>query len=116
MAKDDYYVIVAKILVFLYRRLKGQIETKPEDYIIAGTEEFPISDDYLKFVLESMTDHQMIKGVKVRRTWNGDDIMVSNLNRIQITQEGIDYLQENTTIRKIVKMIPGAAAIAELFI
>ena len=32
MARDDYYVIVGKILVYLYARMKGKNKTTPEEY------------------------------------------------------------------------------------
>lgn len=35
MAKDDYYVIAGKILVYLYAKLKGKNDQKPEEYLHA---------------------------------------------------------------------------------
>lgn len=116
MAKNDYYVLVAKILVFLYRKLKGQISTKAEDYIIPMSKDFPVQEDYLNFVLMEMNRHEMIQGIKTTRAWGGDEIIISDLNHIMITQEGIDYLRENSAIRKALEQVPGAAAIAQLFL
>ena len=41
MAKDEYYVIVAKILVYLYAKLKGKNKTPAVEYIHAMSNDFP---------------------------------------------------------------------------
>ena len=116
MAKDDYPVLVAKILVFLYRKLKGKTNEKATDYIIPNTKDFPISEQYLSWVLKEMADKGLIRGFTSTRVWGGEDIMISGLNDIEITADGIEYLSSNSTIKKIIGMIPQAASIAELFI
>ena len=35
MAKDDYYILAGKILVYLYARLKGKNDQKPKEYLHA---------------------------------------------------------------------------------
>lgn len=45
MVKDDYYTIVAKILVYLYKKYKQKdIE---QDYITPMTKDFPIKEEQL---------------------------------------------------------------------
>lgn len=115
MAKDDYPVLAARILVFLYRRLKGKTDEKAEDYIMANTKDFPISDQYLSWVLKEMAGKGLIRGFTSTRVWGGEDIRTSSLSSIEITADGIEYLSSNSTIKKIIGMIPQAASIAELF-
>lgn len=116
MAKDDYPVLVAKILVFLYRKLKEKTDIKAEDYIMANTKDFPISEQYLSWVLKEMSEKGLIRGFSSTRVWGGEDIRISSLNDIEITADGIEYLSSNGTIKKVIGMIPQAASIAELFI
>ena len=35
MAKDDYYILVGKVLAYLYARLKGKNDQKPKEYLHA---------------------------------------------------------------------------------
>lgn len=113
MAKDDYFVIVAKILVYLYARLKGKNEIPPEEYIHPMSKEFPISEEYLDTVLDEMYGHGYIR-LKTIQSW-GEDVVFRDMDGIRITQEGIEYLRDNSTMRKAVDMIPMAASIYELF-
>ena len=57
MAKDDYYTIVAKILVFLYKKLQGKEKGSVKEYIIPMTKDFPISEEYFQYVIAN-TMHQ----------------------------------------------------------
>lgn len=113
MAKDDYYVIVAKILVYLYARIKGKNKISSTEYLHPLSEDFPIYEEYFNYVLDEMLAHGYIR-MNVIRAW-GAGVVMRDIDGIQITQEGIDFLRENSTIRKIVDTIPMAASIYELF-
>lgn len=116
MARDDYYTLVAQVLVFLYRKLKGKTTERVEDFIASETEAFPISEEYLLYVLDEMEKHKMIQGLIIIRQWGGVPVRIAGLENLRITPEGIDYLRENSTIRKVLNTIPGAASIAQLFV
>lgn len=113
MAKDDYYVIAGKILVYLYARLKGKQNIPPEQFLHGMSKEFPVSEEYFDFVLDEIHDHGYIK-MQTVKDWGGETVL-RDIDSIRITQEGIDFLSENSKIRKVLKMIPMAASIAELF-
>ena len=113
MAKDDYYVIAAKIMVYLYSRLKGKTDKKPAEYLHPMSEDFPISEEYFEFVVSELERHGYIT-VPIVREWGGKIIRI-DYSSVQITQEGIDFLLENSKIRKALKLVPAAAAIVELF-
>lgn len=115
MAKDDYYTIVAKILVYLYKRLKKLDKTLPVDYIAPYTDDFPIDDDYMKYVISTMLDKGFISRVSIIKDMAGKPIMM-DISDIQITPDGIDYLKDNNTIRKIAEVLKEAASIKSLFI
>lgn len=113
MSRDDYYVIVTRILVYLYARLKGKTQEKPETYLVPMTEDFPISETYFYFVLREMKEHHYIR-LNILESINGEPI-IGDMKRVQITQEGIDFLQDNSKARKVLDMIPMASSIIGLF-
>ena len=114
MARDDYYVLVGRILVFLYKRLKGKDKTNPTEYIAPLTDDFPVERDYLEYVIEQMLKQNLIENVNITRAWGGDIVLI-DISKIRITPDGIDFLQENSKIRKVLNLIPQAKAIWELF-
>jgi hypothetical protein len=114
MAKDNYYTIAAKILIYLYARIKGKEKRRPEEYLVANTNEFPVTEEYFEFVLDEMQRHGYIR-LQIQRAWGGS-IVNMDIPDIQITQEGIDFLSENSKIRKAIEAIPAAAAVMEIFI
>lgn len=114
MAKDDYYVIACKILIYLYRRLKKKVKITPEEYLIPLTKDFPIDEEYFLYVLEKMQEKSYIENVLFKRAWGGDIIAV-DIDKIRITPDGIDYLRNDSTMSKLAKIIPEAASIFSLF-
>lgn len=114
MSKNDYYVMAAKVLVFLYKRLKKETE-EGLDYLTPYTKHFPVDKEYFDYLLENLYSHGYITGVRVTKIWGGDPI-VTITDRIRITPEGIDYLQENSKIRKILELLPEAAGLVASFL
>lgn len=114
MAKDDYYVIVGRILVYLYQRLKKKTD-KGIEYLQPNTKDFPIDEEYFNYVIEHMVKQGLIEGVKVTRAWGGDVVSTLVTESTRITPAGIDYLQDNSKIRKAISLIPQAASIMSLF-
>ena len=76
MGKDDYYVIVAKILIFLYKKLKGKAETTIGEYIVPMTKDFPIDEDYLQYVIVKLFERGYVENVLITRAWGGEVISV----------------------------------------
>lgn len=111
MGKTDYYTIVAKILVYLYKKYKCM--DVPENYISAPTKDFPIPEAQLEKTIIMMLDQGFING-SVLKAWGGDIVSI-NYSSFEITPDGIDYLQENKKIRKICYGLKEAAQIASLF-
>ena len=112
MAKDDYDVIVYKILLYYYAILKRKISYKRETFeaLIAKAD---ISNEYLTDILRMMQGEGQIDGVRFTKAWGGNCILISDLSEISITPAGIRYLNENTIMKRIGKTIseiPGIAA------
>ena len=112
MAKDDYHVIAAKILVYLYKKYK-QKEVDP-NYILPLTKDFPIQEQQLIETISMLIDMELIKG-KCVKAWGGDIVMI-NYESLKITPIGIEYLQENSKIKKVCETLIEAKMIWELFI
>ena len=65
MANDDMPVLFCKILIYLYKVLKGKQE-RDEYYIQPFTKDFPISEDYLQTVLIELQDFETYKNMSDR--------------------------------------------------
>lgn len=115
MAKNDYFVIVGKILTFLYLRLKGETD-KGIEYLSPNTEDFPISKEYFNYAIEHMYNEGLIENLNTVKTPSGKLLDLSINEGTQITPRGIAYLQDNSNIRKVLQMVPMAATIADLFV
>ena len=122
MAKDDYDVIVYKILLYFYAVMKRKIQYERETFekVISKS---GISDEYLVDILRMMQDEGLIEGVKVMKAWGNDSILISEFSDISITADGIHHLKDNTTMKKIGKalseapgLIASLIAIAQPFI
>lgn len=112
MGKLDYYTIVAKVLVYLYKKYKRI--NLDEDYIAPMTKDFPISEEQLIETIAMMDEQKLIKGNIVKA--GGGDIVTVDYQSLKITPEGIDYLQDNSKIKKICETLKEAKAIWELFL
>ena len=112
VAKDDYYIIVTKILVYLYKKYK-QLEVD-QNYILPMTKDFPIQEQQLFDTIEMMIDQGLIKG-NVTKAWGGEIIAIDYAS-LKILPGGIDYLQDNSKVRKICETLKEAKEIFSLFI
>lgn len=112
MAKDDYDVIVFKILTYLYRKLKDGYED--DTYLFPLTDDFPINRDYFISVFEDLEDKKYIKNLVITKAWGGD-IVSFNLSGLKITGEGIAYLRDNSRMKKLINFVKEARAIMSLW-
>lgn len=112
MPKDDYDVIVFKILTYLYRSLKNGY--KDDTYLCPLTDDFPISEEYFLSILEDLGNKGYIKNLKLTKAWGGD-IVKYDLSKLKITGDGITYLRDNLRMRKLINLIKEARAIMSLW-
>lgn len=110
MAKNDYYTIVAKILVYLYRKYKGL--TSDSEKIIPMSDDYPVEEKQLIETIGMMQEQNFIKGIIIR-DWS-DEIVTVGYDSLKITPQGIDYLRENSTIRKVCETLKEADQIWSL--
>lgn len=96
MAKDDYFVIVYKILAYLYMQLKSG---QPVDaaMLAAHGRLFDINETYHAYIVSSLLDEGYIAGVRTK-AWGGEEFL--DLSQCQITPHGIEYIFENSLLEK----------------
>ena len=113
MAKDDYHVIVYQILSYLYVQLKSGKPVQ-SDMISADSELYKVNQEYWKFIIMSLKQEGYISGVTtdVKHWMSGDTLVIENLEKCQITPKGIDYLVDNSFMKKAKQLLDSAAFIA----
>lgn len=109
MAKDDYYVIVYQILAYLYKRLKDGEPVEPE-MLSPESPLLRINQNYWVYIIENMKEQGFIKNVDLTFAM-GHVLVRYDLSRCQITPKGIEYLCENSTIKKAYKFLKEAKSI-----
>ena len=98
MAKDDYFVLVYRILAYLYYCVKEGV--KPDmTYLTYNTEHFPICESYWEYIIENMFEDGLIKGVAIAKGLNKGIGRIKIIN-LMITPKGIEYLRDNSNMEK----------------
>ncbi len=99
MARDDYNVIVFRVLTYLYACLK-RVTTFDEIHfkkvIISD-----VNEEYFVEVLKMMSEDGLIKGFSYIKPWGRDIIKISEYYELKISSDGINYLTENNKMQKI---------------
>ena len=98
MAKDDYYVIVYKLLAYLYIQLKTG-EPVEIDFVSNEGKLFKINSAYWTYIMRHLLSDGYIEGISITKAMGGV-YFVDNLENIMITPKGIDYLCNNTLFEK----------------
>ena len=95
MAKNDYFVVVYRILTYLYSCF---MTGEPPDMAMFGPDALGINSGYWTNVMESISNEGYVTGVvTVPRLGAAPGIKIVNL---KITQKGIEHLQDNSKMRK----------------
>ena len=113
MAKDDMQVLFCKILVYLYKVLKGT-QKKDIYYIQPRTYDFPISKEYLQTILIELYEKGYIRNLIYQKAYSSD-VVYFNYYGIEITYDGVEFLRENSTMQKIARTLKETIPILELF-
>ena len=96
MAKDDMFRIIYCILKELYECMKQGVGVKKEDI---SYERFGVPNSYWIDIIIQMQEKGFISGVKCRMTKGTGRII--NYDDISITFEGVEYLEENSMMKKV---------------
>lgn len=102
MAKDDYHVIVYQILSYLYGQLKKGLPVDPACLRNNG-KLYTIPEAYWQYIIVNLLNAGYICGVTATSKININNervVVIQNLEDAQITPAGIEYLTENSFLRK----------------
>lgn len=101
MSKNDYHVLAYRLLAYLYACLKDG--TQPDmEYLQYNTKDFPIGEDYWNYLLCSLLESGYIRGAEVVQMPRIPQPRVKVIAALQITPMGIEYLLENSMMKKAV--------------
>lgn len=112
MAKDDYYVIVYQVLAYLYRCLKDGEEIDPK-LIEPDSKYLNINKKYWAYIMEHMKEQGFIEHITLSFAM-GHNLVGYDLSKCQITPKGIEYLCDNSTIKKAYRFLKDAKSIIPL--
>lgn len=92
MTKDDYFVVVCRILSYLYQCLKKgrDIEVR---YLKKDSPFFGdgLNERYWKYIITNMYKQGFIEGLTAEK-FDNNGIFIGKLENTQITPLGIEYL------------------------
>jgi hypothetical protein len=106
MAKDNYSVLVYKILLYLYACTQRKIVFDQQVYDKAIGKEH-LNDGYIENVYRMMQDEGLIEGFVFTNPWGAAIVELSDEQDLRITAAGIRYLEENSTMQKVKKFLIG---------
>nr|DAS27376.1 MAG TPA: YjcQ protein [Caudoviricetes sp.] len=98
---DDNFKIIYKILSIL----KSSLDNLKCDIDRLSPQSLNISIEKRDNIIELLLDKNLIKGVIIKKYQDGDSILV--LNDIKITLDGLQYLEENSIMKKMYKLAKG---------
>lgn len=101
MAKDDYFTISYKILLYLYGVLKRKV-VFDEQIFKSSLKVKDLSEEYFETILQMLQDEGYIKGLLFAEAWGSEVILTGSLSDAKITQKGIEYI-ENDSIMNMIK-------------
>lgn len=104
MAQNDMYVVMYKIIAYLYDCMK-----RGEDPDIAriSAGELDIPEEYRVHIIEELVDHGYVKGFGIRYA---DNMPVVIIDRPRVTMEGVAFAQENSMMGRAKAFLQDAKA------
>jgi hypothetical protein len=108
MAKDDYFVIVYRLLKYLYDCLK---KSKKLNRDVLTSDFFGIEEEYWEYILRNLLSDGYIEGVTVVPVMGIQGGALKVGSNFQITPKGILYLEENSMFQKVKGFVTDIATI-----
>ena len=105
MAQDDMFVVMYKVLAYLYDCMKKGVEPRPSMLANNG-DMLNIEESYWARIMKELVDHGYVDGVVVLGTWQGD--LIVKFNHPVVTMEGVEFLQENSKMQKALNYLKEA--------
>lgn len=105
MAQDDMHVVMCKILSYLYWCLRNGVEPEQRHYAHDG-DVLSIPYAYWAAIIRELVANGHVRGFAIVETWGGDSIV--NATSPAITMAGVEFLSENSMMRKALKFLQDA--------
>lgn len=105
MEQDDMRVVMYKILAYLYSCMKEGTKPQLRHYAHDG-DVLSIPYGYWADIIRELVKHNYVDGFALVPEWGGGVIVKANDPRI--TLEGVEFLQENSNMRKALNAIKEA--------
>ena len=108
MSKDDYHVLAYQLLSYLYGCLKAG--ERPETRCVVwcdGDERTKINVRYWNYILVHLRDAGYIEGLSFKRKVGSVRITTFVTPLLNITPQGIEYLEDDRMMQKAHRFIKG---------
>ena len=89
MANDDMYVVMYRILAYIYDCMKKGSEPSADAY---SAEKLGIPQDYWNHIMNELVNHGYLCGVSVHAMFGGS--LVVSESRPRVTMEGVAFIEE----------------------
>lgn len=100
-----------KIIYRILNALEKAMDCPEFDPVLISAKHLGISDERWESIIEMLCDDKYIKGVSIKEYIDGSKDI--NVNSIKITLKGLEYLRENSIMRKICAAAKGIVEIAK---
>lgn len=100
MAKNDYYVIVYRVLTYLYNCLKDGVSV---DASKLTAEWVGVPETYWTYIMETLSEEGYVRNATFYEDMEGRHVA----DDISISPAGISFLHENSTIAKVKNAVKG---------
>lgn len=107
MAKDDYFVIVYQVLSYLYQCLKKGTDPEPK-MLMHSSPLLHINEKYWAYIIKTLFDEGYLTGVDFLEMPGSLIPIPDNMEQCMITPKGIEYLCENSMMKKAVRFLKDA--------
>lgn len=105
MAQDDMHVLIYKVLAYLYDCMKKGEQPDKSMLSCTGLLFGGIPERYWTSIWIQMLDKNLVRGVGVTHYDNEAHVVIIDP---VITLDGVEFMQENTMMRKALKVLQDA--------
>lgn len=104
MAQDDMFVVMYKIIAYLYDCMKCDVVPDDNKW---SADALVIPKTYWTKVVKELVEHGFIDGVIIVRTSSGDIVKPTDP---KVTMEGVQFAKENSMMSKAANFLRDAKA------
>lgn len=105
MAQNDMFVVMYKLLCYLYDCMKRDEPPSPSCYSASA---LGIPEGYWARIIEEMVDHGFVTGFVVSKDMSGNRVV--SVSSPAVTMEGVAFAQENSMMGKARQFLLDAKA------